>query len=245
MRHFEPSAHRTQPRPRSHTVERTLRRANPYRASSYTIDSYTPSPTREKPLPPRTLLLLDSVDQATANHCRRVAWYASGFAERLGLTAVDVDFIRLGALLHHAGKAAERSAFLTAPSSHPDRSGSPGTRDRVPFAGNASASDRAATEMALPMAVQYVVRHHRERWDGAGSPDGLVGREIPLGARIVSIVDAFDTRVMPRSRRSGHSTLQALKSMEEEGGARFDPDLLESFFSLMVHGTRHPGPAAA
>jgi putative nucleotidyltransferase with HDIG domain len=195
------------------------------RAESWTRPSSGSRPLRRPYSLPRGL------DPDTANHCRRVAWYAAGFAERLGMPAGEVEVVRLGALMHDVGKA-------TVPASLLNKADPLSTDERTRLRTHSTEGVRITASMGLPQGVQEIVRHHHERWDGAGYPDGLAGEDIPFKARIVCIVDAFDALLTPRSYQAARSPLQALKILEDEAAALFDPELIDAFFLLMSPGKR-------
>jgi HD-GYP domain-containing protein (c-di-GMP phosphodiesterase class II) len=85
----------------------------------------------------------------------------------------------------------------------------------------------------LPMEVRSAVRHHHERWDGGGYPDGLAGEAIPLPARILAVVDSFAAMVSPRSYRVPRKTAEALKELQDEAGALYDPKVVEALARVL------------
>jgi putative nucleotidyltransferase with HDIG domain len=182
--------------------------------------------------------LSPALDPETANHCRRVSWYASGFAERLGMDDREVEVIRLGALMHDVGKA-------TLPGSLIEKPGALTTDEWARLREHAGTGERIAADLGLPNEVQAIVRHHHERWDGAGYPDGLAGEAIPRSARIVCIVDTYDAILTDRSYQPARTTREALKVMEAQAAGLFDPELLDAFFLLMAPRSLGLGSAAA
>jgi putative nucleotidyltransferase with HDIG domain len=205
-------------------------RPNPVGSRSGPGTAPSPSPAR-KPRFPR-------LDPETAGHSRRVAWYAAGFAERLGMGEREVELIRLGALMHDIGKAAVPLTLL-------NKADAPTADEWEHLRAHAAAGERMAAAMGLPKGVQEIIRHHHERWDGAGYPDGLSGEDIPRNARLVCIVDTYDAILTPRSYQAARSTRQALKIMEDQAAGLFDPELLNAFFVLMAPRTLGLGSAAA
>jgi HD-GYP domain-containing protein (c-di-GMP phosphodiesterase class II) len=92
----------------------------------------------------------------------------------------------------------------------------------------------------LATAAQFapIVRHHHERWDGTGYPDGLRGHAIPLGARIVGLVDAYDAITHDRPYRPARDIIEALEEIQREAGAQFDPELVRLFVPLVEREAR-------
>src|SRR5690348_4668252 len=127
---------------------------------------------------------LEAGDPYTRNHSRRVARYASMVAERLGLSAEEVDRIRTAAMVHDVGKVRTPIEVLH----------KPGRLTEEEYAIiKAHPVDGAHLVEALgDDRLTAIVRHHHERLDGRGYPDGLSGEEIPLGARIIAVADTFD-----------------------------------------------------
>jgi putative two-component system response regulator len=93
--------------------------------------------------------------------------------------------------------------------------------------------ERICEPLAVSKAFGPIIRNHHERWDGRGYPDGLAGEEIPIGARIVGIVDAFDAMVHSRPYRAARSIDQALAELRRGSGSQFDPGLLPVFLRLI------------
>lgn len=155
----------------------------------------------------RTKELVEQADPAGGAHGDRVAEIATRLAERLGLEGRDVTWVRLACQLHDIGKVslAEEEAFRF-------DSGSDRYR-RHPELG--ATALRAAGEQ-----VVSAIRHHHERWDGEGFPDGLAGEEIPIGARLTSIADAVDRWIHPDG-----SVEEAVSGLEAGAGNAFDPEL--------------------
>jgi HD-GYP domain-containing protein (c-di-GMP phosphodiesterase class II) len=100
--------------------------------------------------------------------------------------------------------------------------------DRHPVIGAELIEPLSMYQAALP-----VVRHHHERWDGAGYPDGLAGEHIPFGARVLAVADTFDAMTSDRPYRRGTSHERALAEIEAGSGAQFDPAVVEAFVRAM------------
>jgi len=165
---------------------------------------------------------IDRRDRYEPGHADDVARYASSLARAVGITGADLHWITVGAYLHDVGKAAVPIELLTKPG--PLRANE---RELVHL--HAVAGEELVRNLGLPYDVAGVVRHHHERWDGRGYPDGLAGERIPLGARIVSVASIWSALTRERSFRSALSRDEALQLMEREAGRVTDPTLLEAF----------------
>lgn len=172
---------------------------------------------------------VDARDHYTALHSLHVADYAAAIGAHLGV------YDRLGrleqaALLHDIGKIAVADAILLKPESLNDH-------EYAEIRRHAEIS--AEIIGGIPLLADLVpgVRHHHERWDGTGYPDGLAAEEIPLEARVLAIADAFDAMTSDRPYRSGMPLEQARGVLVDERGRQFDPDMVDAFVTLLDHGT--------
>jgi putative two-component system response regulator len=169
---------------------------------------------------------VEAKDVTTEEHCQRLA----GLSNRLAL-AVDLDPIQLralafGAILHDIGKIGIQDAILTKPG--------PLTREEwATMRLHPLIGERICEPLALSRAFGPIIRSHHERWDGTGYPDGLRAEGIPLGARIVGIVDAFDAMVHTRPYRAARTPEQALGELRRGRGKQFDPALVPVFLGLV------------
>ena len=96
-----------------------------------------------------------------------------------------------------------------------------------------SIGDSIVSELGLSPEERSIIRHHHERWDGAGYPDGLSGEQIPLLARILSVADAFDAMTSKRAYRNAMSIEQALAELLKNRGKQFDPSALDAFLEVV------------
>lgn len=167
---------------------------------------------------------IESVDQYTQGHCERVADLACGLARDAGLDERMMLWFRMGALLHDVGK-------ITVPVSVLNKPDTLTPTDVMILRGHAAAGEALVAEVEFPWDIKPMIRHHHERWDGSGYPDGLSGDEIPLAARILCIADVFDALTSTRSYRPAYSSDQALRIMAAERAGAFDPGLLDIFVS--------------
>ncbi len=157
---------------------------------------------------------LEANDTHTRGHSARVSEYAVALLEWTG--GVDEESLRTGAQLHDIGKIGVAGGIL-------GKAG-PLDEDEVlhirqhPAIGVTILSPLLEDRTALD-----VVRHHHERWDGGGYPDGLSGEEIPLAARIVAVADTFDAMTSSRAYREARTPEQAVREIQKEAGRQFDP----------------------
>ncbi len=176
-----------------------------------------------------TLIMLANVielrDKYTRGHIERVMNYAIAIAERLGWTDGQLRSLRFGAILHDIGKIYIRESILRKPG--------PLTPEEW-----VEMKQHAAIGADLLKSIDYlsgaipIIRHHHERWDGRGYPDGLAGEEIPQGARIVAVADSFDAMTTMRVYQDAVAQEKAISEIKAGIGVRYDPQVVEAFLSL-------------
>lgn len=169
---------------------------------------------------------LESKDYETQEHSTRLVGMSDAIAKQLGLEEVTRSVIRFGACLHDIGKVAVPEALLRKPAAL-----TPEERDIVrthPVVGANILADIDTWE-----DVRLIVRHHHEHFNGGGYPDGLRGGQIPLGARIVSVVDAFDVMRSGRPYQAPRSIDWILEELERESERQFDPELVRALISVL------------
>jgi putative nucleotidyltransferase with HDIG domain len=168
-------------------------------------------------------MAVDAKDQVTHGHIRRVQRYALGLARALGLHEErQVKAIEAAALLHDMGKLAIPEYILN----------KPGRLTSLEFNKmklHAGIGADILSSIEFPYPVIPIVRHHHENWDGTGYPDGLRGTSIPLGARILSVVDCFDALTSDRPYRPRLSSEEALNIVVERRGTMYDPVVVDTF----------------
>jgi HD-GYP domain-containing protein (c-di-GMP phosphodiesterase class II) len=181
-----------------------------------------------------TTILVDAAtpkDGYTAEHATEVARLSRQVGIGLGLSEVELEALVQGALLHDLGKLGVADAILEKPGA---------------LTGEEWAAVKRHPEIGARMIepIEYlsgavpVVRHHHEHPDGTGYPAGLEGEQIPLAARIVAAVDAYDVMLRgrlygPRRYRPKHSPAEALEELRREAGRQFDVRVVEAFGRLM------------
>jgi HD-GYP domain-containing protein (c-di-GMP phosphodiesterase class II) len=168
---------------------------------------------------------IDARDPYTARHSEKVAAYAVQLARALGLGPERCERIRLAGLLHDVGKVALERSILHKPGALDDREWAQ-VRDHPRLSAHIIGG---VTQFAPYLAG---ARHHHERYDGRGYPDGLAGTDIPLDARILAVADAFDAMTSDRSYRPALSHEEAKGRLVADSGTQFDPECVAAFVSL-------------
>jgi diguanylate cyclase (GGDEF)-like protein/putative nucleotidyltransferase with HDIG domain len=173
-------------------------------------------------------MAIDAKDQITHGHIRRVQTYAVGLAVRLGVTDPGLlKAIEAAALLHDMGKLAVPEHILNKPGKLTDSE-----FEKMKLHASVGADILSAIDFPYP--VVPIVRHHHEQWDGRGYPAGLAGTDIPIGARILSVVDCFDALTSDRPYRKRLTDSEALGILAERKGTLYDPLIVDTF--VRVHG---------
>jgi HD-GYP domain-containing protein (c-di-GMP phosphodiesterase class II) len=149
-------------------------------------------------------------------------------AVRLGLEGNDVELVRLAGRLHDLGKLAVPEEILKKPGPLTDE-------ERAVLERHAQIGFAMLESLGIDPVANWVLHHH-ERWDGDGYPGRLAGSEIPLGARIIFVADAFDAMTSDRVYRRGISAEEALAELRRCSGAQFDPSIVNAFETLRKEG---------
>ena len=165
---------------------------------------------------------VEARDAYTGKHAERVAAYGIELARRSGLDVADSPQIEFGFLLHDVGKV--------------------GVPDAILFKSSALTADEYTLIMGHPVIGseilrdvdflgegKLVVRHHHERWDGTGYPDGLSGETIPLAARVFAVADALDALTTDRPYRPASSFQHAREEIRAGSGTQFDPSVVDAY----------------
>jgi ribonuclease P protein subunit RPR2 len=168
---------------------------------------------------------VEARDAYTGKHAERVAAYGMEIARALEADFVDDPEVEFGFLLHDVGKVAVPDAILWKP--EPLTSEERTLMERHPIVGW-----EILREIDFLGEAKLVVRHHHERWDGTGYPDGLAGEEIPLAARVFAVADVLDALTTVRPYRPPSPTEEARRMIQESAGTHFDPAVVEAFMTI-------------
>jgi diguanylate cyclase (GGDEF)-like protein/putative nucleotidyltransferase with HDIG domain len=181
---------------------------------------------------------VDLRDTYTGSHSARVAELAARVAERLGLDQELIELTRLAGSLHDLGKLAIPEEILRKPGPLTDP-------ERLVLERHPQIGFRMLDSLGIEPVAEWILHHH-ERWDGNGYPDRLPGPSIPLGARIIFVVDAYDAMTSDRVYRGSLSPREALEELERCAGTQFDPKAVEALAAeLELAGIPETQTAAA
>jgi putative two-component system response regulator len=165
---------------------------------------------------------VEAKDATIDEHCRRLAYRAARLAAYVGLRGDELQGVAFGALLHDIGKIAMSDVLL--------HKAGPLTRDeQARMREHPEIGGRICDPLQVARGFGPIIRHHHERWDGTGYPGRLAGEQIPLGARIVAIADAYDAMTSGRPYRRARSHDEAIDELLRCAGDQFDPVLVPLF----------------
>ena len=168
---------------------------------------------------------LEAKDEYTGGHSRRVTDIALAIAQELGLSAQDMEDLRWGSLLHDIGKVAVDTAIQN----------KPGKLTREEYE-HIMTHVRVGVEIVQPLVSEKItemVEHHHDHYDGRGLHQLIAGEDIPLGARILAVADAFDAMIKDRPYRSAMSMTQITEEIKRCAGTQFDPVIVAAFLNTV------------
>src|SRR5688572_2405834 len=192
-------------------------------------------------------LAIDAKDRTGKSHIRRVQVFAAGLAKAIGMPESEIQGVKTAALLHDIGKLAVPEHILSKPG--------PLTQEEFQkIRIHPQVGAEIISGVPFPYPVAPLILSHHERWDGKGYPSGLKGEDIPLGARILSVVDYFDALMAERPYHKAMSFEAAIALLRQESGKALDPVVVDKFIELipslqseaakLEQSLRKPAPAA-
>jgi putative nucleotidyltransferase with HDIG domain len=170
---------------------------------------------------------VEAKDPYTLGHSDRVTQYAIAIGEEMGLPQEDIAVMRYGATLHDVGKIGIDEAVLNKP-------GKLTREEFLHMKEHPEIGENIVRGVDFLQKVRPIIRHHQERHDGRGYPDGLRGDEIPLMVAIVSVADVFDALTSDRPYRKAKPTSEALRIIQEESGLQHNPKVVETFVKMFA-----------
>jgi putative two-component system response regulator len=174
-------------------------------------------------------IAIEAKDPYTEGHVDRVASYALSLGKETGLAPWELQLLRKAAILHDVGKIGINESILLKPG--------PLTEEEFNHVkSHAIIGEKICRPLQQDRLILEVIRHHHERYDGKGYPDGLAGEDIPIAARIMAVVDAYDALTSDRPYRKRLSEGQALQILKQEAGKQFDPKIAVPFISMLETG---------
>ncbi len=184
---------------------------------------------------------IESRDPYTGGHCRRLAEHAGVVAQQLALPQREIEIVRLGAALHDMGKIVVPDSILKKPDKLTPE-------EYTIIKQHCYSGGQICKRVGFLMDAYPIVYHHHERWDGKGYPDALKGERIPLGARIVAVIDAFDAMTTDRPYRAAMPHEAAAAILKDGAGRQWDPTVVamvtETMDLFADHGDNHVGHTA-
>jgi diguanylate cyclase (GGDEF)-like protein len=183
---------------------------------------------------------IEAKDSTTPEQVERIQTYAEGLARALSMPDAEVEAVKTAALLHDVGNLAVPDHILSKP-----------TRltyeEYELLKKHPKVGADIISQVPFPYPVAPLVLSHHERWDGRGYPAGLKGEGIPVGARILAVVDCFTSMLEERPYRPSHTYAEAIATLRENGGSTLDPGLVEKFIEILpaIEAQLHHAPAGA
>ncbi len=169
---------------------------------------------------------LEEKDPYTSGHSERVCYYSDFLSKKLSLNPKDRDEIRIASYLHDIGKIGISNRFI-------NKKGTLTSTEWAIIKQHTKKSLELLIPLKLSPNILSYIHHHHERYDGTGYPDGLVGDHIPLGARVISIADAYDSMTSDRPYRKPLTSGEAKGELLKNAGKQFDPQLVSIFLNIL------------
>ena len=172
---------------------------------------------------------MEMKDPYTSGHSQKVTEYATAIAQKMGLFPEEIENLRMAGLLHDIGKIGIPSTVLNKPAPLT-------SAEFLMIRAHPVITAEIVERVETLVAIVPIIRHHHERYDGKGYPDGLKGEEIPLLARILAVADGFEAMTSDRPYRPGMSTQEALAALQEGAGKQWDATIVKVFCRIPNQG---------
>ena len=163
---------------------------------------------------------VEAKDPYTRRHSEQVTFYATQLGEQAGLPAEQIELIRVASLLHDVGKIGVPDRILT-------KAGKLTDQEFMQIRKHSITGANIVKRVSLLACETDLIRHHHEKWDGTGYPDGLAGEEIPIGARVINVADSIDAMLMARTYKNPYTIEKMLSELTRCSATQFDPELAE------------------
>jgi putative two-component system response regulator len=171
-------------------------------------------------------LALEAKDEYTSGHSQRVAKMSVAISQRLGMTKEQTEKMRLAGLIHDIGKIGIKESVLLKRDPLSDE-------EYSHIISHSVIGERILRPAIDDKEILGIIRHHHERYDGRGYPDGLLGEQIPIGARILAVADMYDAMTSDRPYRSASSPRIVLDELKRQVNKQFDPVIVKAFVTMM------------
>jgi putative two-component system response regulator len=171
-------------------------------------------------------LAVEQRDQQTSGHCQRLALISVALGYHLGMRGADLETLYRGGFLHDVGKVGIPDSILLKP-------GKLTADEWVVMRSHPGRGEEICRPMKSLAPVLPIIRHHHERWDGFGYPDGLRGEQIPIHARVLQIADIYDALISARPYKPAYTPDEALELLKQEADSGWrDPELVRTFIEI-------------
>ena len=171
---------------------------------------------------------LEAKDTYSSGHSQRVTEVSVALAKELGMSPDNIEKIRLAGLVHDIGKIGVKESVL-------NKSGNLTDKEYQHIKSHPEIGERILSPVVEDKEILNIVRNHHERYDGTGYPDGLSGKQIPLGARVLAVADTYDAMTSERPYRAAMSLEATLIEIERHKGTQFDPGIVDALFMTITN----------
>lgn len=168
---------------------------------------------------------LDAKDSFTFGRSKRVAFYSVKIAKYLQLSEADIGKIELAGLLHDIGMIGVPENIINKPDNLNEE-------EYAAIKKHVELGAKILEEIKQLESVINIIKYHHERYDGTGYPSGIRGEEIPIGSRIISVADSYDSMTSERAYRSGLTHESAIAEIKKSSGTQLDPNIVEAFLAI-------------